>query len=368
MQKLFTLLVVLAVVGLMLTGSFPLLAQNSQKSPVMVGVASQNGFIIAHTNSIRHLATSHPGGAEVNVQWQTTGTKQWHQFYKYPKLGLSFIWYDYHNPVLGHSFAISPYINKTFYRSSKAELNFRVGSGIAIFSNKYDLKDNHKNSIISSSVNAVIQGRLEYIRMVSDHVGIMGALALNHYSNGATSKPNMGINIPTLCLGVNYYTSRPEQFQVLEPEPFDNSLFYNISTSVGIKQLGPSVDKKFWVNNISAAVGKQVNHKSNLLVGVEGFYDRSLNENQKTDTSLVNKPFPDTKRAGVFVGHELLFGKIALETHLGVYIYRPYKVDTFYYERVGLKYHINPTLYTCLDLKVHRGSADVIEMRVGARL
>ena len=45
------------------------------------------------------------------------------------------------------------------------------------------------------------------------------------------------------------------------------------------------------------------------------------------------------KKAGAYVGHELLFGRLAFVSHLGFYLYNPYKSNKFYYERLGLKYH-----------------------------
>jgi hypothetical protein len=118
---------------------------------------------------------------------------------------------------------------------------------------------------------------------------------------------------------------------------------------------------------VTAAVGRRVNRKSNLLAGVEGFYDRSLKA-QLQDTTRAGVKQPDVKKAGVFVGHELLFGRLAFVSHLGFYVYAPYKSSTFYYERLGLKYHFTDLLFGAVDLKIHRGAADVIEFKVGAKL
>ena len=98
-----------------------------------------------------------------------------------------------------------------------------------------------------------------------------------------------------------------------------------------------------------------------------GVVDRSLKIQQQTDTTLTGKPFPDTKKGGLFLGHELLFGSLAFETQLGYYFYRPYKAGTFYYERLGLKYALTPHIFTALDLKIHGFAADVLEWRVGYR-
>lgn len=339
------------------------------QKPYSIGLSQLGGFIVAHSPRMKHLANTHPMGLELNLQQQTTGQEEWHQLYKFPKVGLSLIWFDYHSPVMGHSFAASTYINKSFFRTKKQEINFRIGTGLAYFTNKFDLRENHKNTIVSSAFNAVLQTRFEYDLKLSEHLAFMASIGLNHYSNGATTKPNLGINIPTLSLALNYHSNRnfvPVPQELAEFQPRNYLL---VSSSIGYKQFSESSPKKYLVNSVSVLAARQVNRKSMLVAGLEGFYDRSLLEQQKFDSTLnENEPFPDVKKAGLTFGHELLLGKISFVTHLGLYIYRPYKWDTFYYERLGLKYQFTRHVWGAVDLKIHRGAADVIEWKLGLRI
>ncbi|WP_167856964.1 acyloxyacyl hydrolase [Hymenobacter aquaticus] len=345
-------------------------AAAGSRPPLVVGLYGQGSFIIAHTPSVKHLVKSHPTGLELNVQRQTNGSEPWHGWYKYPKVGLALVYYDYHNPVLGKSYAATVYINKAFFRTARQELNFRIGTGIGIFPIRYDQETNHKNNIVSSRLNATLQTRLEYDVALAPHYGLLLGVGLNHYSNGATTKPNFGINLPTVFVGVNYHQQRP--FRPLSPGPTAEPAeighnFLDLSTSLGFKQRNESDRRKYSVQSVSAAVGRRVNRKSNLLLGAEGFYDRSLLV-QLRDTSRTGENLPDVKKAGLFVGHELLFGRLAFVSHLGFYVYNPYKSNKFYYERLGLKYHFTRQLWAAADLKVHRGAADVVELKVGVRL
>jgi hypothetical protein len=340
-----------------------------QKPPVLIGVYSQHAALVKHSPKMEHLIGSYPKGLEVNLQFQTTGKQPWHREYQYPRIGVSMIWFEYGNPIIGQSLAISPYISKSFYRSEKREFNFRLGTGLAYFTNRFSLEDNPQNIVISSSVNAVMQTRFEYDHKITDHLSFMAALGLNHYSNGATRKPNLGVNLPTLSLGLTYH-SQPRFMPVQSEEvPFEKGVFVDASTTMGIKHLTPIDPDRYLVNSVSLAVGYQANRKSNLVAGVEGFYDRSLHIAQQGDPSLPSGgPMPDVRRVGVFGGHELVFGKLSFQTHLGFYTYRPYKYHKFYYQRLGLKYFLTNTMFAALDLKAHAGSADVIECRLGLRL
>ncbi|RYG55801.1 hypothetical protein EON66_04415, partial [archaeon] len=162
-----------------------------------------------------------------------------HGWYKYPKVGLALIYYDYHNPVLGQSYAATVYLSKAFLRTRRQDLSFRLGTGLAWFTNPFDLQTNRKNIIVSSSLNATMQLRLEYDYALTPHLGVLLGVALNHYSNGATTKPNFGINLPSVVLGLNYHQQRPAPTVArLAPEPVDvGHNFLLISTSLGYKQL-----------------------------------------------------------------------------------------------------------------------------------
>lgn len=357
-----TLIVILSL-------TLPLLVSAQVGGPFLLGVSSQHAAIIEHSPKMKHLVGSYPQGVEVNLQYQTTGSQPWHQEYQYPRIGVSVIWFDYGNPIIGQSLAVSPYINKSFFRSSQREFNFRLGTGLAFFSNKYSVTANPDNNIISSSVNAVMQARLEFSQKITEHFALLTAAGLNHYSNGAIRKPNLGVNLPTLSFGLTY-NSQPRFTPVpTEPLSFRRAAFLDLSTSLGFKRLSPEQEQRYWVNSVTLTAGYRTNRKSNLVLGVEGFYDRSLFQVLKGDRSLLpDEPMPDVKRVGMFGGHELVMGKFSFLTQLGLYVYRPYRHNTFYYERLGLKYFLSKNLFAEADLKVHGGAADVIECRFGLRL
>ncbi|MGI4971756.1 MAG: acyloxyacyl hydrolase [Janthinobacterium lividum] len=339
------------------------------RAPFIFGAYAQGALIISHTAPVAHLVASHPTGFELNVQRQTTGAAPWHSWYKYPKVGLALVYYDYHNPTLGQSYAASVYLSKAIRRTARHDLSFRLGTGLAYFPEHYDLYTNRKNTFVSSALNATIQLRFEYDVAIGQHLGLLMGLGLSHYSNGATAKPNFGINLPTLLLGLNYHQLRAVSTSTaFVPEPTNiGRTFWNISTSLGYKQRSGGDQTHYLVNSVTLAAGRRVNRKSNLLVGLEGFYDRSLVAALR-DTARSQDHLPDVKKAGGFVGHELLFGRLAVVTHLGFYGYNPYKSTPFFYERIGLKYQATNLLFGAIDLKAFRATADVIEFKVGVKL
>jgi hypothetical protein len=352
-----------------LQSSYDSLALHAAQSPLVLGGYAQGSFILAHTHSVEQLAASHPMGLELNAQRQTTGSATWHGWYKYPKLGLALVYYNYHSRIVGQSYAATIYISKPFYRTQRQDLSFRLGTGLAWFTNPFDIQTNRKNAIIGSALNATLQMRVEYDYALSQHIGLLLGVGLNHYSNGATTKPNYGVNMPSVVLGLNYHQQRPApKLAYLAPSPSDvGHTFFLLSMSLGCKQLDIGDDARSLVTSATVAVGRRVNRKSNLVAGAEGFYDRSLLAEQRDTTRSQDKRV-DVKKAGVFIGHELLFGRLSFISHLGLYVYNPYKSNSFYYERLGLKYQFTNVVFGSIDLKVHGGMADVIEFKAGVKL
>ena len=341
----------------------------ARPAPVLLGAYALGGAILNHSPYVTHLVASHPTGLELNAQRQLTGTQPWHGWYQYPQVGLALVYYDYHNPVLGRSYAATVYLSKPIIRTRRQQLSFRLGTGLAYFTQHYDLYTNRKNTFISTPLNATLQLRLDYDVALGPHWALLAGLGLSHYSNGGSGKPNYGINVPTLALGVNYHLARPLlPPATLAPNPPGlGTRFVDVSASLGAKQRSGGDPARYAVASVSVVVGQRLTRKSNLLLGLEGFVDRSLPATLR-DTARDQSHLPDTKKIGLLAGHELLLGRLAVVTHLGVYVYSPYQSSTIYYERIGLKYMFTERLFGDIDLRLHRTVADVIECKLGWRL
>lgn len=365
----------LFLVLLMFLGThLPVLGQQ-HKSPSawILGGTWQQGSILVHTGKIRHLAGLHPSGWELNLQRQTRGTRYWQELYHYPRLGLSFVFLDYGNTIVGKSLALSPYLSLPLRRAEKSQLHFRFGSGLAFFSNKYYRYNNPANNIISATYNAVIQTRLEYEYQLGSKMGLLAGAGLNHYSNGGYAKPNLGVNIATASLGLNFYGAgrSPAVNQAVSPETvlLQRPGFFSISSSVGVKQRSDHDTLKYVVHSLALAMSRRLNQKSTLMLGLEGFYDPSLYPRRAWDPRVKPGSEPDIRRVALNLGHELNLGKLAFGAQLGYYFYRPYKADAVLYQRLETRYYFHRYAFIAAGLKLHDViKADLIEYRLGLRI
>jgi len=340
-----------------------------QASNFVIGAALPKGSIIMHSAKIKHFAGTHPSGLELNVQYQTTGTKYWQQLYSYPRIGASFVYLNYHHPVLGQSFALSPYLSLPAFKKLTNRVHFRFGTGLAYFSNKFDRTENPGDNVISSTWNAVIQTRLEYEFPIYRSLSVLAALGLNHYSNGGNAKPNLGMNIATASLGFNFLKSLNQPPTIQQPEIIRKRYYFTLSSSLGIKQRNDFDTVRYVVKSVALMALRRMNQKSTLLLGIEGFYDPSLIPRRAWDPRVEPGTTPDIKRLGINAGHELNFGKVAFGTQVGWYAYRPYKADAPFYQRLETKVQLHKNFFIAADLKLHNViKADIIEYRLGIRI
>jgi hypothetical protein len=341
----------------------------ANKPAWIVGGAGQQGGVLIHTTKIRHLAGIRPSGWELNLQRQTVGKHYWQQLYRYPRVGASLTYLDYHQTIIGKSLALSPYLSLPLKHGKRHKLHFRFGTGLAFFSNRYYRQQNPANNIISANFNAVIQTRLEYEYLVGGQLAVLAGAGLNHYSNGGNAKPNLGVNIATASLGLNFYTNPHYQTFAREEEPLRDPNFFTVSSSLGLKQRNDFDTATYVVQSLALAVARRLNQKSTVTLGVEGFYDPSLFPRRAWDPRVKPGTTPDIRRVALNVGHELNLGKLAFGTQVGYYFYRPYKADAAIYQRLETRYYLHRFFFIAAGLKLHDViKADLIEYRLGLRI
>jgi hypothetical protein len=351
-------------------GISALFAQDSgeKNSSFAIGVHSYYGFILKHTESIGHLAESHPYGFELNFNQITTGTKDWHQLYKYPEVGYAIGMFDFRNKTLGKALYAITYLDKPLLKSEKSALRLKIGTGLVGASNPYNPETNFQNTALSGRIMYAMQGECAWAYNLSGHWQIRSAVTLTHFSNGGLKLPNSGINIPALKIGVNYIPNPPHFQSVTDTvsKNYYNSLSVNLSGAFFLKEVKLPGGKKYPGAALSMYVNKRLNRKSALNIGVDGFYNTAIKYVISRDPDVDTLNTPDFKRAGLTFGHELFISRVSMLTQLGVYVYNPYqKIDTMIYQRYGLKYYFNSRLFAGVMLKTHFGSADCMEWTMG---
>ncbi len=332
------------------------------------------GNIALHNNDILHLIQGHPEGYILSWNKKTYGYNNWEQRYNYPDYGVSYIYQNLKNDVLGEVASLYAHYNFYFF---KRNLMLRIGQGIAYTENPYDKETNFRNVAFGSHLLSTTYVSLNYKKeRIIDRFGLQAGLGLIHYSNANVKAPNTSTNTLMLSLGITYNLDEEEpEYQYTLPDndrKYTQPIKYNLVFRTGINESDVVGSGQFPFYIFSGYADKRINRKSALQLGTDVFFSKFLEE-------LIHHKsvaFPeenvsgdeDYKRVGIFAGHELFVNKTSLVTQFGYYVYYPFDFEGQTYLRIGLKRYFGEQLFAALTLKSHGAKAEAVELGVGIRL
>ena len=346
--------------------------QRSEPKPFSLDANFFYGNILLHNKDIAHLITGHPTGFVLSYNRRTYGLKPWEERYNYPDYGASFIYQDLKNQYLGENYSVYGHYNFYFL---KRKLMVRIGQGLAIASNPFDLEDNFQNNAYGTRLLSSTMFMLNYKQAnIWDRVGLQTGITLVHYSNANVKSPNSSTNTFAFNIGLNYQldTEHFPDYIHREKTPYSEPVHFNLvlrggineSDYIGLGQKGFAVFSTF--------ADKKINHKSTLQAGMDFFLSPFLREEIRYKSIAFPRSgvtgHEDWKRAGIFLGHELRFNKNAFVTQVGYYFYYDYDFEGRVYFRGGLKRYFTERIFASITMKSHYARAEAVEFGIGYRL
>lgn len=318
---------------------------------------------------------------------KTDGRKMWHQLYAYPEWGVGLYFANFFNEVeLGTPTAFYGYFKGPFWRWKKLSFNYSVGFGLTWNWQPYDTDANPYNIAIGSYRTVYIDAGIGLDWQLASRLIASFGVSFTHFSNGATSVPNMGLNLAAPSIGLKYQLKKdpPALIEWEVPQYEDNWEFLMIAAG-GVKQVEFDTtnldlkDKYLGVNygvfSLMPTVNRQISHKVKFGAGLDLAYDGSLmaeiDVNTEGDYTLNDVPFWDKTSLSVFASFELVAGKLSLIVQPGYTLIR-YEFEgqkPAFYQRAGLRYFIWKELFLGINIRAHNfGVADYIEWNAGWRI
>lgn len=314
-----------------------------------------------------HLVRGHTPAYELTVSKQTFGDKYWQQHYHYPVIGYSFIYINLsNNEQLGSAFAFYPHISFLQKKQKKFIRYFKIGCGPGYITKVFDRIDNNKNNAIGSHINVFINFTYGFKWRLHKNLSIDGGLSFMHFSNASFSAPNLGINLPMLHLGANWHFSDGKDIYKKDSiaSPRERKWHYSVIVSGGLKEIPAAGGPKYGIGSLNAEVIKPVSRKSRIGVGVDIFYDASLERRLQKNGQDYSGMFA-VVRPGLHVHYELKLSEFSIFFDVGGYLYTRWKDDKYIYARQGIRYRIKKHWLLGLALKTHYFKADFAEWGVG---
>ena len=327
-------------------------------------IAPMGGVILPHHPNMQYLVTGHIPGVEFELAFTTDGSKTWHHAYNFPSWGLSLNGYDLQSPYLGNAAALRIFYDLPLSRNRM--LGLKMGLGVAYLENAFDLNDNFYNSAIGSHGNVALGLNLYSRLKLSQNWILKPGIGIHHFSNGALTLPNTGINIAMLKLLLTYSPTGFETPRRIE-KPFEKTKLEFLSgTSVGIKQIAPIGSKRHAVANIFAIAQKRATEKSTFGAEFGVNYNSSL-EHRHVGVEKASENSADNYRVYLSGLYQLNFDPLAVRFQVGTYLFPRFEADGMIFFRYHVVYNFN-RWQAFIGLKSHYAKADNGELGIAYKL
>lgn len=337
--------------------------------PFNVGVRSQYGFILNHSETMEYITAQHFPAYEIYFEKETFGKKDWQKAYKFPKWGFAFYTANF-NQYIGKGYNFHPYISFPIIDNTLFELDFRVGSGIGYITKPFEPLNNYKNVAIGTHLNATFSFLLDASFKINSHLKIHSNIVFTHFSNTSFAKPNLGINIPTIGLGLSYHFGEEMKIDTTALSSFNkntNKWSYKISASIGINETYTVIDKKYIAGIASLSAEKQLNRKSRFGIEANVFQNPALAAALKELGHDIKKDI-EVIQLGLGPTYTLTIDDFGIFIQAGFYLKSKFKEEGNMYHRVGGIYNFNNKFSAHLILKTHFATAEYLEFGLGYKL
>ncbi len=300
--------------------------------------------------------------------------------------------YDSHlgNTVTAYTKFIRP-----LFRTRHWEAAYLLGTGIGYNKLKYNTYNDIDNELIGSRWLIYFCAGASIVYHPEPDWGIGLGIEFAHHSNGALNRPNKGSNAlgPTLSVSYTPYYETVATHAIRIREPFQRHWYMNFTGGFGGKALvedwyltqfhTPPGDKNYRTDDFT--VYGACSAQADLMfryarrwasgIGLDLFYGSYWKRTRELDEAkgyhLKHSPWS----VGLSAKHEVFFNNWSLPMSIGFYLYRHMghtakRVETPYYERVGLRYHFNRLagLTAGFDVCAHLGKANFTEFTLGIPL
>lgn len=350
-----------------------LVAQPDNTDAYYLKVQGNFGFLMQHRNTMGHLINGHIGGAELNFSKPTKGTHLWHYENNFPEKGLSlnFIYLS-NKEQLGNIIAIAPFYDVPLSDKDRASrLYMRISTGLGFATKKFDPLENHKNNVVSTTVNAYVNFKWLYKFNLTEQLKLEAGLSFAHISNGKYKAPNLGVNMLMLSSGLTYKFKEKEHKPIMSVDSSSKAKSKHELFAIGafgINETEPAGGPKYLAQSylIGYYFNKRNTHK--FGVGLDAFYCQSVIYDIFNLDSTVYTNKAKYIQLGVRGSYSYNIGRFSFPIEFGRYLYTNYKEDGMFYHRIGVRYYTPNNIIFTFSLKTHWAVAHYFEYGAGYRL
>ena len=334
------------------------------------------GKVLKHTKKFSAPVPQLSTAYELILLKQTTGTQDWEQRRGFPLwgVGLSLTHYGI-DSIYGSSIGLYPVLQVPLIRGERFEWSLRTGMGIGYSTKHYERApgwDTLYNAIGSRLNNfTMISTSLRW--RLNERWSLQAGLSFSHLSNGAMKQPNLGVNMYGGHVGLRYWPGgdRPERLEKDRPK-LRNRILVQARFGMAFNESG-TTDGPIYPSYLGSLYGsRRYAGKNKIIAGIDYSYHSSIYAFQRNNEINVGRERANAWKSAVFVGHEWLFGRMAVMAQIGVYLKEAVLRHDPYYQKIGYNYYLirqeeGVLKELCLSilLKTHKSDAELVEYGIG---
>lgn len=316
------------------------------------------------------------GGVTIKAGWQPTDSEKWSSRYNYPSYGIGFYTgFLSDAQVFGNPNAIYGFIRFPLSKpGSKNVFAIEPSLGLTYKLNPYNSETNPINDAIGARMAVYFNLDFGFTYKWTREVDFLYGIDFTHFSNGSTYKPNSGLNLYGIHVGLRYNYNQTQKevnndiysndvlaarFKRPFRSPIHRVCERTISVYIagGVAQSDELMGTDVLMGVFSGVVDYEYkfNEMHGISAGADIFYD-----NRFRDRNAVDRIMP-----AIHAGYAFSFYKLDVKIQVGTYI-GGQKGKGNFFMRPALRYHVNKHIFTQIGLKtLDGGKADYIEYGIG---
>lgn len=335
-------------------------SQDSSKFVHSFSFRTGYGFITTHNTTMLYFTNQHMPKLELTYEKINTRNKAWENEYQHANFGMGISNFIFQNEIIGNATALYPFLNFNLLGKNKLQWKFRTAIGMGYITKPFNEKSNYKNSAIGSPINLYFSFLTELNYQISQRLSINTAIDFSHFSNSSFRKPNLGINIPSINLGLRYHVGKKQEIPIPnKPIVEDTKIHIELAGAYSFHEIYPIGGKTYHTKNLSLNLVKRVNFKSSFIASVDYFHNPAIHDELARDSIYVNKGWGSTQ-IGIGIGHYLHLGRFSMGNHIGFYLKNENVFLRPYYNGFSGNYELNKNMKFFICLKTHLAKAEYL--------
>ncbi|NVK49815.1 MAG: acyloxyacyl hydrolase [Cyclobacteriaceae bacterium] len=317
-------------------------------------------------DAVKNLVSYH--AVDIRLGWRKNTNSYYGQLYRYPVFGVGLSTTLAYQSEIGRPQGVYWFFDIPFREFSydrKFNLSYFGHLGLGFNLNPYDSIENPLNRYIGSELNSYIHLGLKVNYFLTEQVHLFSMVGLKHFSNGATKKPNAGINLLPVSVGVRYNFNKSEEEtpHLWERPELNKTGYWSTAFYFGSKnyEVGGA---SYFRGGANLTRLWEKSYKYRYGVGLDVFFAPGLRDR----SGLAQVSLWDQMSLAVVGAWEWkLTEHLYIPVGFGVYLHRNNENQefTWFYERIGMRYSLNDRLFTGVQIKAHKFKADFFEYTVG---